>query len=88
MDLTRDALQYIVGMKKAEVIEINGESYTDRDVERVDMQLRAAPITMSTLTSLLDYLKAGIDETAERMLVQVTSPTSVRVISMLDMDRK
>ena len=81
MDLTRDALQYIVGMKKAEVIEINGESYTDRDVERVDMQLRAAPITMCTLTSLLDYLKAGIDKTAEKMLVQVTSPTSVRVLS-------
>ena len=88
MDLTRDALQYIVGLKKAEVIEINGENYTDRDVERVDMQLRAEPIAMCTLTSLLDYLKAGIDKAAEKMLVQVTSPTSVRVISMLDMDRK
>ena len=37
MDLTRDALQYIIGLKRAEVIEINGENYTDRDVERVDM---------------------------------------------------
>lgn len=88
MDLTKDALQYIAGLKKAEVIEVNGESYTDRGVFRVERQLRAEPITMSTLTSLLDYLKAGIDKTAGKMLVQVTSPTSVQVLSMLDADRK
>lgn len=88
MDMTREALQYIVGLKKAEVISINGDNYTDRDVKRVDYELRAEPIRMGTLTSLLDYLKAGIDDMSDRMIVQVASPTSVRVISMLDMDRK
>ncbi len=88
MDLTRDALQYIVGLNKAEAVEINGEAYTDRSVFRVDRELRAKPVEMSTLTSLLDYLKADIDKSTDKMLVQVFSPTSVRVISMLDTDRK
>lgn len=88
MDMTRDALQYVVGLGKTEVIEINGENYTDRQVHRVDRQLRAKPIPMSNLTSLVAYLKAGIDETAEKMIVQVASPTTVKVISMLDSDRR
>ena len=88
MDMTKDALQYVVGLRKAEVIEIGGESYTDREVHRVNRELRAEPVKMSTLTSLLDYLKAGVDGMAEKMLVQVASPVSVRVLSMLDMDRK
>lgn len=88
MDMTKDALQYVVGLKKAEVIDINGENYTDREVYRIDRELRAAPIEMGTLTGLVDYLKAGIDDMAPRMLVQVVSPTSVRVVSRLDGDRK
>lgn len=88
MDMTRDALQYVVGMKKAEVLEINGDHYTDREVHRVDYELRAEPIKMNTLTSLVDYLRADIDGLVAKMLVQVVSPTSVRVISALDADRK
>lgn len=88
MDMTKDALQYIVGLKKAEVIEINGAKYVDRDVHRVDRELRAASIEMNTLTSFVDYLKADIDSMAKKMLVQVISPTEVKLISMLDTDRK
>lgn len=88
MDMTREALQYIAGLKKAEVIEINGENYTDKEVYRVDRVLRAAPIKMHTLTGLLDYLKAGIDSVADRMIIQVVSPEMVCVLSKLDTDRK
>lgn len=88
MDMTRDALQYVVGLKTAEVLDINGERYVDKDVYRVENELRASAIQMNTLTSLVDYLKAGVDTMAEKMLVQVVSPTKVRVLSMLDADRK
>ena len=88
MDMTRDALQYVVGLKTAEVLDINGGKYVDKDVYRVDNELRASAIQMNTLTSLVDYLKAGVDKMAEKMLVQVVSPTKVRVLSMLDADRK
>ena len=88
MDMTRDALQYVVGLKTAEVLDINGGKYVDKDVHRVDKELRASAIQMNTLTSLVDYLKAGVDSMADKMLVQVVSPMKVRVLSMLDADRK
>lgn len=88
MDMTRDALQYVVGLKTAEVLDINGGKYVDKNVHRVDKELRASAIQMNTLTSLVDYLKAGVDSMADKMLVQVVSPTKVRVLSMLDADRK
>ena len=88
MDMTRDALQYVVGLKTAEVLDINGGKYVDKDVHRVDKELRASAIQMNTLTSLVDYLKAGVDSMADNMLVQVVSPMKVRVLSMLDADRK
>lgn len=88
MDMTRDALQYMVGLKTAEVLEINDEKYVDKNVQRVDKELRASAIQMNTLTSLVDYLKAGVDSMADKMLVQVISPTEVKLISMLDTDRK
>lgn len=88
MDMTREALQYIVGLQEAQVIEINNASYVDKDVHRVDKELRAASIKMHTITSLVDYLKSGVDSMAEKMLIQVVNPTMVRVLSMLDMDRK
>ncbi|SET71432.1 hypothetical protein [Enterocloster clostridioformis] len=88
MDMTRDALQYVVGLKTAEVLDINGGKYVDKVVHRVDKELRASAIQMNTLTSLVDYLKAGVDSMADKMLVQVVSPMKVRVLSMLDADRK
>lgn len=88
MDMTRDALQYVVGLKTAEVLDINGGKYVDKDVHRVDKELRASAIQMNTLTSLVDYLKAGVDSMADKMLVQVVSPMKVIVLSMLDADRK
>lgn len=88
MDMTRDALQYVVGLKTAEVLDINGGKYVDKDVHRVDKELRASAIQMNTLTSLVDYLKTGVDSMADKMLVQVVSPMKVRVLSMLDADRK
>lgn len=88
MDMTRDALQYVVGLKTAEVLDINGGKYVDKNVQRVDKEIRASAIQMNTLTSLVDYLKAGVDSMADKMLVQVVSPMKVRVLSMLDADRK
>ncbi len=88
MDMTKDALQYVVGLKKAEIIEVNGDNYSDRQIYRIDRVIRAEPLKMGTLTSLLDYLKSGIDDMPENMLVQVESPICVKVISVLDKDRR
>jgi len=86
--MIKEALEYIVGLSRPELVEKNGSVWSDRRLSRVSWNPKSQPIEMSTLTSLLDYLKAGVDGMAEKMLVQVASPVSVRVLSMLDMDRK
>jgi len=88
MDMTREALQYVVGLNEAKLLKINGDTYTDKQVYRVDNELRAASIEMSTLTSLLDYIKGGVDILETKMLIQIISPTEVKLISCLDLDRK
>lgn len=88
MDMTRDALQYVVGLSEANLLTINGDTYTDKQIHRIDNELRAAAIEMNTLSSLVDYAKAFTNEMSDQMLVQVVSPTEVKLISCLDRDRK
>ncbi|WP_367567261.1 hypothetical protein [Lacrimispora sp.] len=88
MDMSKEALQYVVELKEAKTLNINGDTYTDKDIYRVDNNLRAAAIEMNTLTSLVDYAKAFTVEMSDQMLVQVVSPTEVKLISCLDSDRR
>lgn len=88
MDMTREALQYVVGLSEANLLTINGDTYADKQIHRIDNDLRAAAIEMNTLSSLVDYAKAFTGEMSEQMLVQVVSPTEVKLISCLDGDRK
>lgn len=88
MDMTREALQYVVGLNKPEIISIDGKRYTDKELVRVLNELRAAPLKMVTLTSLVDYIKAKVDAMADKLLVHVINPTTVYLISCLDSDRE
>ncbi|WP_349772854.1 hypothetical protein [Lacrimispora xylanisolvens] len=35
MDMTREALQYVVGLSEANLLTINGDTYTDKDGVKV-----------------------------------------------------
>jgi len=86
--MIKEALQYIVGLQQPKIIESGCRRYTDADLKTIDEELRADAIEMTTLSGLIEYIKAGIDDMADSMLVQVVSPTEVRLISQLDFDRK
>lgn len=82
------ALRYLMEtMSPIDIKEINGETYSDRKLYRVNHNPKAAAISMSTLSSLVDYIKCGFDEHA-RLFVHVKSPTKVEVYSNLDYDRE
>ena len=57
-------------------------------MERLDDCLRANALKVSTLSSLVEYIKGNVDVMANKMLIQVVSPTEVRLLSQLDSDRK
>lgn len=91
--MIKDALKYIVGLGEARVQDItlpDGtiQTYSDKPLTRLSTHIpMASSIDMSTLTSLVDYIKANVDTMAEKMIVDVKSPTEVRLYSQLNMER-
>ena len=86
--INKEALQYIVGLREAKVQEVNGDVYSDKELHRIDPYYpKANAFTVSTLTSLVDYIKAGIDSMSDKMIIVVKSPTEVVLMSMLDENR-
>ena len=85
--MIKKALEYIVGMSEPQVLENNGEAYSDKGLHRICHNPKAQAIEMTTLTSLVEYIKAGIDTMDDKMIVHVSSPEKVLLYSMLDLDR-
>ena len=86
--MIKEALQYIVGLGKANVQEVHGDQYSDKPLHRIDPYIpMASSLKVRTLTSLLDYIIGGIDEMRPTMIVAVESPTTVRLYSQLYKNR-
>ena len=85
--IIKEAIEYVVGLRKPEVQEIDGVTYSDKELEPVIHNPKARAIQMNTLTSLVDYIKAQVDEMDEKMIVHVQSPTKVSLYSALDGER-
>lgn len=86
--MIKEALQYLVELGKAEEHIINGDTYSDKPLHRIDMYIpKANAIEMHTLTSLVDYIKSDVDTMSEKMIVEVASPTKVNLYSRLDYNR-
>lgn len=88
MNGLKEALEYVVGLRKPEIVSIRGENYSDKDLHRICHNPKARRIEMKTLTSLVEYIKGGIDIMDDNMIVHVTSPTQVLLYSQLDRDRE
>lgn len=92
----REALGYVVELgnnaAKTEVVEIAGKTYARSgggELERYDEADYAAPVTASTLTALSDYIENCSEEfRGRKMIIHVVSPTDVRLVSILDEDRR
>lgn len=86
--MIKEALQYIVGLGEAKEYSINTDTYSDKPLYRIDPYYpKASAIEMHTLTSLVDYIKAKIDDMPEMMIIDVRSPEEVALYSQLDGNR-
>lgn len=86
--MIKKALEYIVEMSAPFITEINGEKYADKPLDRVETEDYAGSIKLTTLSSLVEYIKSNVDEMKGKMLVHVASPTGVLLFSQLDKYRK
>ena len=84
------AIDRILQLADPAIKDINGSTYTSRQMYRVDTDLRADPIGCKTLTGLVDYIKANKDnfDGWRGYILHVTSEITVELISELDNDRR
>lgn len=86
--MIKKALEYIVGLNKPELVEVGGETYSDKDLYRVKHNPKAETLRLNTLTSLMDYIESGTDKMADKMILHVENPELVLLMSKLDEDRE
>lgn len=81
--MIKEALQYIVGLNKPEVIEVNGHSYTDKRLDRIEPVVirETSAAELSTLTSFVDCVKARVERDKSydysNLYLHIISPTYV-----------
>lgn len=86
--MIKQALEYIIGMKAPVVQDIKGEIYSDKQLHRISYIPCADIIEMNTLSSLVEYIKAKVDDMSGKMIVHVKSPTVVYLYSCLNIERQ
>ena len=85
------AIEKILELAEPVTTEVSGITYSTKVLHKVNEDLRADPISVSTLSSIVRYVKefASIDDNSETpMIAHVVSPDRVELISALDSDRK
>ena len=89
----KEALQYVVNLgndaEKVQVLEICGETYANKRLERYGAPKRASAIGAASLSAMVDYIAACSEEfDGKKMVIQIDGPKTVRLVSFLDSERK
>lgn len=84
--LSREAIEYIVGLGSTDIYEENGQQYSTNKMYLLE-EPRAAHINIHSLSGLVEYLKSNFDQEGA-LMVHVESPTEVTVFTQLNNDRK
>lgn len=83
--MIKEAIQYIVGMSKNEMVQHEGKTYSTRPLNRLDKTPGVSDLTLRSLSGLVDYVKSNFDH-EHKMMIHVESPTKVTVFDALDHD--
>lgn len=87
--MIREALEYVVGMRKPEIIELDNGVYSDKTLERIDYDPTPAAVKTSTLSSIVDYINEDVDYIrGNKLMIHVVSPTRVEVRDYLNRNMK
>ena len=86
--INKEALEYLVdlGMERDPIIQLEQGTFSRENLKRVNDPV-ATTLKVSTLTGLVDYIKANVDELKGELLIQVKSHDEVRLFSKLNTDR-
>jgi hypothetical protein len=92
MDISKEAIEKIQGLvEQNQVIEIDGKKYSRGEYSAIDIRHPDRPgyLAGSTLTSLVDYLKANVEcIDYKQLMIQVVDFKSVQLIERFTGDDK
>lgn len=98
MENLKDALEYVVDLKDNEEkivrsFEQSGKEYYDakaHDLRELDPRRYPKPLELSSLTSLVEYVRKQLDDTGEyaNLIIHVTDHDTVEVKTELDDESK
>lgn len=85
--LSKEALEYLVelGYEKYPLVETEKGLFSVAPLTRVTKP-KIETLVVSNLTSIIDYIKSNIDKFTEKLLIQVVSPSIVKVLTPLNED--
>lgn len=83
--MLKEMLRYVVGLSQKDTLEIENEVYSTGELYRIE-ESNAETLTVNTLSGMVDYIKSNFDDKQdyEQLLIQVLSPTRVRLYSKLN----
>ncbi|MEK4715360.1 hypothetical protein [Sporosarcina sp. FSL K6-5500] len=81
--MLKEFTQYLLGLKRPEIVEANGNIYSTINLTQLDPEHDVAAIKIRSLSGLVDYVKSNFDH--ERpVMIHVESPTSVNLFDSLN----
>lgn len=81
--MLKELAQYIVGMSKPELVDINGKIFSDRGLKRYDYQA-PAPLHFKSIEGLLEYIEADCDSTYEGSFLHIVDYDRIEFLSPLN----
>ena len=83
--MLKEALEYVVGLKKPEIVALDNEVYSDKPLQRIDYDPVPESLQTRTLTSIIDYINQDVDYIrGNKLMLQVVSPVKVKVKDFLN----
>lgn len=86
--MLKSAIEFLMNSGKTELLKVKDQTYSTSRLNLVS-ELHPSELNISTLTGLVDYVKANVDKFDDTFLIQVISHKSVKLLSplMSDMSR-
>ncbi|GEN83603.1 hypothetical protein SLU01_19150 [Sporosarcina luteola] len=81
--MLKEFVQYLLDLKRPEIVEANGNTYSTRSLHRLNVEEDVKSIRIQSLSGLVDYIRSNFDH--ERpVMIHVESPTRVNVFDALN----
>lgn len=89
--MLKAAIEKILSLSEPHMLEIGGETYTDKSLERIPHERTARPLEVHTLTAILDYITTGCDELEEdidrKFVIHIADHAHVNLYHELNSDK-